>query len=394
MKNIAQLTNDELIQLRRHFHKNPELPWQENNTINYIKKWISDQNLMNDLVIYEGKGGIWFDFLIKPDEPFLIFRADIDALEIEEKNDVSYRSKVPGVMHACGHDCHTAMLLIAMREIIRNYHRNINNNIRFVFQRAEESGSLATNSGGRTMVMEDDVCRNAKAALAIHVYSSRSSGEFWSKKGSFFANTARAELKIQTKGGHAGWPNKAENALDIMDDLIPVIRQFPQRFQSTEQGMIIINHTIAHAGGEPSSVNIVPTEASRCWSIRTESDQQQNKIEKEMKDLFKRHLDGKVLNWEFKYGRGNPAVINDINLLKKTSSLINEFAHTEHPTIMAGEDFSFFCNKVPAVFWLLGTGGIAGKTDVPHHRPNFNVDESVLWKGVLFWILMALGLKT
>lgn len=389
---ISDLIKEEVIQVRRHFHENPEPPWHEENTLRFIKKWADDQRLMKVLELFEGRGGIWFDFVVNPEEPFIIFRADIDALKIQETNDVPYCSKVPGVMHACGHDCHTAMLLLAMREIVKLHEENsdkLHNNIRFVFQRAEESGSLASNSGGHAIVKEDGATNNTKAGFSLHVNSGGASGEFYTRPGSFFANTSRVELKIKTRGGHAGMPFISENALDVMDDLVPILRHFPQRFQSTMTGQVIVNHTIAHAGGDSDTVNIVPTEAMRCWSIRTETDEQQDIIEKEITELCKRHLDGRVLSYDLKYGRGNPAVVNDKELVEKAGCLIGEAFHMDYPVIMAGDDFAFFSREVPSILLMMGTGGIPGKTDIPHHRPNFDVDESVLWKGVWFWILMA-----
>lgn len=174
-----------------------------------------------------------------------------------------------------------------------------------------------------------------------------------------------------------------------MDDLIPMIRQLPQRVQDTEDGQVIISHTIAHAGGDASSTNIIPTEAFRCWSIRTGTDKQQEKIENEMKDIFKHMLKDRVLGYDFNYQRECPALVNDANLIKKIATLIEKDAYTEHPRIMGGEDFAFISREVPAAYWALGTGGIPGKTDIPFHKPNFDVDESVLWKGVMFWIMLA-----
>lgn len=384
---------EELIELRRHFHSHPEAPWHEDQTLSFIETWVNGHFLRDFLYLRRGKGGIWFDFIVQPEQPFVIFRADVDALKVQEINEVTYKSQNPGVMHACGHDCHTAIMMVAMREIIEQHRHNPSFpacNIRVVFQRAEEDYTAKDGSGGRVLVFEDGVCENVRAAIALHVWSQKPSGEFWTRPGSFLVNSDRAELTIRTKGGHAGFPHKAENALDYLFDLPALFRNISQRRVAFEDGPVIINNTVCHAGGDLSSANVVPIEAKLGWSIRTGTIAARSAVRQEMTEIIKRHLDGRVDSFEFRWVDGHPATTNDPKLVAKTAEIIgDDDANADHPIIPGGEDFGHYAQKVPSVMWMLGTGSLKGKTDISHHCPNFDVDESVLWKGVEFWLKMA-----
>lgn len=381
LRAIAERNNKRVVEIRRIFHTNPHPAWEEDPIIDFIIKWVEEQAVRDSLALHQGKGGIWFDFVVNPGRPFVIFRADMDALKIEIDGKVH-------VIHACGHDCHTAGLLVAMCEIVKLRHPDrFPQNIRFVFQRAEEDYTAPQGSGGRVMVHEDGVCENVKAAVALHVWSGKPSGEFHTKSGPFLVNSDRLELRVQTKGGHAGMPHLADNALTRLTGLLPLIDRLPQALVAYDDGPAIISHTVLNSGGDISTANTVPTGVTSCWSIRTGTMKAKEALKKGLMDLLGNHLGG--VSYRPNYIDGHPATVNDPDLVAKTAALLGEGVHTDHPVIPGGEDFGHIAAKVPAVFWMLGTGGIPGKTDIPHHRPNFDVDTSVLWKMVWFWLQMA-----
>lgn len=402
---FAKKLDQLVVDLRRVFHMFPETSWGETGTFDRIRRWFDEReagiNLLlknrgknMSICLHEGRGGIWYDLIVDLKLPFVIFRADVDALKIQEEGNATYCSQNPGVMHACGHDCHIAMLMCGMAAILDSIlHSGLRpkSNIRFVFQRAEEDYTAEQGSGGKVLVLQGGVCDNVAAAIGLHVCSERDDG-FWTRSGTLFVNSDRVGLTIRTAGGHAGMPDRAVNALDLMDDLILEIRHWPQRLVSYDNGPVVISHTVCHAGGDETSANIVPKEATRWWSVRTGTSSARDQILDAFRDLALR-MRRQGISPDLEIIEGHPAVVLNPGLVKKTALLLGPEAYTDHPIVPGGEDFAHYAMKVPSVFYLLGTGGKRGITDIPHHRSTFDVDESQLWKGVWFWLKMAFELE-
>ena len=207
-----------VVAIRRELHMFPELSWQEEKTLSIITREIERYRKEFDhaVTIHRKEGGIWVDLIVDRNKETRLFRADIDALPIEEKTGLPYASKNKGVMHACGHDCHAAMLLGAYKACAKKLIKP-NYNIRFVWQRAEEY-TLNNESGGQRLVKEG-VCKGVNETFGLHVQSTMLNGVFFSVGGCLLANSAHLEFTIECSGGHVMRPDLGSNAIYVMTDI-------------------------------------------------------------------------------------------------------------------------------------------------------------------------------
>ena len=373
------------IQTRRYLHQNPELSWQEENTLNFIKSEIasSTQNSPYKFDLVEKKGGIWLDMQVNIQAPRVLFRADIDALPIQEENDVTYASDVDGVMHACGHDCHAAMLLAAVKAFAEGL-VTPKCNIRFVFQRAEEIGG--TVSGG-SLLVEEGVCQDVDAAYCLHVSVKDTPGLFLCKPGMKFCNPMTVEIEVETEGGHVASPFIGTNSLDVITSIITELRGVERLlFPPTEP--VVFVPSVVKAG---TAANIRPNRARVVFALR-------NFFSEEKKDIFFKHVKQKVDSIvssyemtsvrEFKIAEGYPILINDPRSTRFVSSNLNSMGFMTDPDDLsfAGDDFAYYLQKVMGSYWVLGAWQ---QETLDHHTAKFHPDEKALYQGVAFWLLLG-----
>ena len=195
---LAQGAQDYMVETRRFLHMYPELSWKEDNTISFIKSEIKKllNNYKGSSTLTEKKGGLVLDLNLSPEFDRILFRADIDALPIQEETNLSFASQVPNVMHACGHDCHAAMLLGALK-VLTSENLEIKHNIRFIFQRAEEIPYVT--SGGESLV-KDGIMKNIAKAYALHISSKDEEGILRSKPGLMMSNCTSIRLRSNAWG--------------------------------------------------------------------------------------------------------------------------------------------------------------------------------------------------
>jgi amidohydrolase len=373
------------IGVRRILHSMPELGWEEEKTLSYIITQIQAIAATSDLRIsLEIKeGGIWVDVDVDPHKPRLLFRADVDALPIEEETGLPFASKHPGVMHACGHDCHSAMLLGALKAIGESLIIP-ELNLRFVWQRSEEYTSYR--SGGKTLVKEG-VCEDVDAAFALHISSIETAGLFSSKPGIFMANSAQIQFGIVCSGGHVMRPEIGSNAIYIMNDIQNALRGFEGLFFPPNEPIAFVP-SIARAGG---AANIRPAHADMCFAIR-------NFLTTDKRAKFVQAVKEKILTIAksyptgdlsyFTFHEGYPPLSNDDNEYRRVDDLLTDqgFKTKQSGLVFAGEDFSYYLKEVPGSFWVLGA---RQEPAWDHHTSRFNPDERYLWQGVAFWLALA-----
>lgn len=372
----AKLLSDYIIRVRRDIHSYPELRYEEHRTSKLVEEELS--RLGFQVVRAAGTGVV--GILRVGEGRTLALRADMDALPIQEENDVPYRSRVPGKMHACGHDAHVAMLLGAAH-VLSSIRGKLRGAVKLVFQPAEEGGA------GAKRVVEEGVFDDVDAVFGIHVWSELPSGVIATRRGPMNASSTSFLIRIKGSGGHAAHPELTRDptvpAVDIynaiqkivarnVDPLTPVVVSTP-RFEASRASNVI-----------PDSVEIYGTIRTFDTSVR---DRVLSRIEAVVRHYAAAwECEGRVEALGIPY----PPVVNTPELADFAMGVASKLGETsEAPMSMGAEDFSFYLQRSPGAFIILGTRNERKGIVYPHHHPKFDVDEEILWKGAALHALLA-----
>ncbi len=376
---ISEL-KDETIALRRDFHAHPELGFQEFRTASVIEEYLQALGLETTRV--SGTGVV---ALIqgRSESPVLMLRADMDALPICELRDVDYASCTEGVMHACGHDAHMAMLLVAAKVLVENK-EHIQGCVKLVFQPNEEI------NGARDMIRAGALENPAvDAAFGIHIWSQLPSGTVAVTPGPVMGGLDVFKVLIKGKGGHTGFPEEAIDPVITAAHVVLAVQTIQTREISNLQPTTIMFGKLN--GGTKS--NIIPEEVHLEGSIRylypagpDSPDHPTQRFQRLVNSVCNTHRCSCEINMD----RENIPLINDPRLTRIMHQAVAEvMGPTDCITTMqtiASEDFSEFSARVPAAFIFLGCGDPKKGTDIAHHNPSFNIDEEVLPLGVSIYV--------
>jgi len=386
LKSIACRYEPYLIKVRRDLHKIPELAFEEEKTITYLKQEIEAIIAKSPLKISfkEMKGGLVADIFFGKHLKRLLFRADIDALPITEETDLEYSSTHPGKMHACCHDMHATMLLGAFKCICEQNVESLHN-LSFVWQRAEER-KVNGISGGEMLVGEG-VLIDVDEVYALHIIPSVETGQFLSRVGPMMANTNQFHVEIKTTGGHVARPNLGTNAIDVLLEMQNAVRGALERILYPYEEAILVP-SIIQAG---VIYNVRPSSGKCCFVFRHYLSDQRAK---EVKEQLTKKLRAILSSYEdcfvsmFSYIEGYPIVINDLRCTEKVKNLLENNGTTVHEMTKSfgGEDFAYYLEKKPGALWFLGAKGLVS---YDLHTPKMNADERSLVEGVTFWLLLA-----
>tara|TARA_Y100000287_G_C14230837_1_gene361693 strand:+ start:1248 stop:2408 length:1161 start_codon:yes stop_codon:yes gene_type:complete len=379
---LSDLFFDEIVSIRRYMHMHPELSFQEFETSNYIKSILKswDINFLDGyantgiLVNLEGK---------EPSSRVIALRADFDALPILEENDVEYKSKNEGIMHACGHDAHTASMLGALK-ILHKTKDHWRGTIKFIFQPAEERLP-----GGAKQMIEEGVLENPNVqhVIAQHVLPELEVGKVGFRCGTYMASTDELYVTISGKGGHAAIPSSYNNPIIASSELVLDLNQF---FNDKVDAIFAIGYIDGTGSTNiiPNEVNLMGTFRALDESFRLESHNHMNRIVDQVAKKYNIKID---LNIK----KGYPALNNDIqftlNQINKAKEFLGEKNVIDLPIRMTAEDFSYFANAVPSCFYRLGTGN--KKKGLIHglHTSKFNIDEDSLKIGMGLMAFLAIS---
>lgn len=380
---IADAEN-EVIELRRDFHRHPELGLKEFRTGDKVAAYLEDCGLTVRRMNQTGVVGI---LETGRPGPVLMLRADMDALPIQEENDLPHKSIHPGVMHACGHDAHMAMLLAAAR-ILSELKDRFSGSIKFVFEPNEENvGALA--------MIEEGLLENpaVDACLGLHIWTPLKTGQIAVTDGPVMAGMDHFELKIKGRGGHTATPQSAIDPIltaahviqgvqiiqtretDILNE--PTIIMFGQIQGGTASNVIpdsvALSGTLRYLfGGEPGSPN-----------------DPKIKFERVVSHICQVHR----AEYELTFVFGHPTLVNHrpmADLVRSVVCEMNPVPELLSLVSLAGEDFSEFTARRPGAFYFLGAGNREKGTEFPHHHPRFDIDEDVLITGVELHVRSAL----
>ena len=370
-----------IIETRRDFHKYPELAFQEKRTSKIVYKKLKSFGIKTLKNI--GKTGVVG--ILKGNNPgkTIAFRADMDALPIQETGNKPYKSVNNGVMHACGHDAHTAMLLGAA-EVLSKKKEFINGEIRFIFQPAEEG------YGGAKYMIKDGAIQDVNEIYGLHVWNYQKSGTVGIKSGAVMAAADIFTIKIKGIGGHGAAPQGTVDSIVVATHLIQALQTIVSRNTNPLESTVI---TIGQINGG-YNFNIIADEVILKGTTRSFSKKNQLLIKKRMKTIIKgieKTYGAKIV---LDYQDGYPPVINNERITKKLIHAAKKIAGqnvVEPYLTMGGEDFSYFSNQVPGCFFFLGSAPKNQKLmSTPHHCSHFDIDENAMLIGSSIFVEVAL----
>ena len=344
-----------MVEYRRHIHENPELGMDTVETKNYVKKLATDLGFS----IKEVGNGLIVDY---GTNPRIALRADMDSLPIVEETGLKFSSKVSGRMHACGHDLHTAVLMGVML-----YSKRTNlKPLRFIFQPGEGIGQ------GAAMMIDGGALEGIANTFGLHVWPSLNVGEYSICRGKAMAAVDSFEIRVKGSGGHGAYPHLAYDSVLESARIIQYLLTVPARKIDPLNSAVL---SIGYVNGGKAK-NIIPAEVNIGGTVRTYTREDSETIEREVTKFRGEHV-------EVNYVRELPPLINDEKLAGKIDSVASKYLKpvTARPT-MGGEDFAFYCSRVPSAFAFLGTGKIKG-IEVSKHSSVFDVNEDALKYGLL-----------
>ncbi|MCK0472153.1 M20 family metallopeptidase [Halalkalibacter sp. APA_J-10(15)] len=359
----------EMVELRREFHQYPELSFEEIKT----PKMIADYLERIGIEVKRNVGGRGVVGYIKGGKPgkTVAIRADFDALPIQEETNLPFASKVPGVMHACGHDAHTATLLVLAKALVEN-RSELRGSIVLIHQFAEE---LAP--GGAIEMIKDGCLENVDVIFGNHIWSSFSYGCIGYRSGAIMASADRFHLTIYGRGGHGASPHETVDAIVVGSSIVQQLQQIVSRNIDPLKSAVLSIGSF-QAGG---AFNVIADQARLVGTVRTFDEDIQNYMINRMEEIIKGICEAMNADYTFNYEKGYPAVVNDSIMTKQFSKIIknniNEVKVEEIDPVMGGEDFAYYLQHVPGVFFFTGAGNMEG-TSYPHHHPKFDIDERAM----------------
>ena len=370
----AKALQAEMVRLRRDIHQHPELSFQEVRTARLVADTLAEIGL-SDIKTGVGRTGVVAQ--IGPGSgPTIGIRADMDALPILEQVDVPFKSESDGVMHACGHDSHTAMLLGAAHLLAQSYAEEKEawkGNVRLLFQPAEEAFD-ADGISGATAMIQDDALAGVDKVIALHVISTSEAGKLYFHDGPSLAAVDSFEAWVRGDGGHGAYPHEGSDPLYILSTILPRIYGIPSRRIDPLEPCVISLGEIR--GG--SAPNVIPTEIYVQGTIRSLSPAVRERLWAELESCFKlaESLGG---SYEFRLHKGYPPLVNDaaVNdwMRAVTRDLAGAEAIVDESFGMGAEDFAYMTQAAPGAMFNLGAKIEGGGG---HHTPGFAIDEAVM----------------
>ena len=379
---LAKKYQKDTISFRRHIHQYPELSFQEYKTCQYIQQQLQVFEIEHEVMATTGVVGI-----IKgknPNKRVLALRADIDALPIQEINTVEYKSTNEGIMHACGHDAHTASLLGAAR-ILQELKEEWEGTIKLIFQPGEEKLP-----GGAAILIKEGVLQNPApdAILGQHVEPLLEVGKVGIKPGLFMASADEIYVTVRGKGGHGAKPHLCVDTILMASHLIVQLQQLVSRNADPLMPTVLTFGKIFSEGG---ATNIIPNEVEIYGTLRTFDEEWRKIAHQKLKKSAQLICESMGGSCDFDIKIGYPFVHNDEALTAKTKTNMIQYLGEENvvdlPARMGGEDFAFYSQQIPACFYRLG---VQNPNGTGLHTPNFNIDEHSLeiGSGLMAWLAM------
>lgn len=363
---------------RRFIHEHPELGFQEHQTSQFVAERLAALGAED---IRTGIATTGITALIrggKGEGKCVLLRADMDALPLTEETPVEFASKTPGVMHACGHDGHTAMLMGVAR-ILQERKDQFAGTVKLCFQPSEEA-----NEGGARPMIEAGVLENphVDACFGQHVMSDRPTGEIWVSGGPIQASADAFKIMVQGKGGHGAMPHTSIDPIMIAADIVSGLHKIVSR-SVDPLDQVVVSPCTFHSG---TAGNIIPDTAELTGTVRTFSPENRDLAEQRLQEVATGIAAAHGATVTIEYDRGYPPTINDYAMADLAEASLIKIVGEENVMkmrpIMPAEDMSYFLQERPGCYFMTGCGNVDKGIVWPHHHPKFDLDEDALGIGV------------
>ena len=369
---LANQIHSDVVANRRHLHANPELSFHEYETCAYVAQKLDElgieyKKMANTGLVALIKGA-------KQSDTVVALRADMDALPIVEANNVVYKSKNPGVMHACGHDVHTSSLL-GTAKILTELKNEFGGTVKLIFQPAEEKLP-----GGANMMIKEGVLENPKpdAVLGQHVMPLIESGKVGFRSGKYMASTDEIYVTVHGKGGHGAQPQQNIDPVLITSHIIIALQQIISRVADPKTPSVLSFGKVIANG----ATNVIPNEVYLEGTFRTMDEDWRAKAHEKMKKMAEGIAEAMGGSCDFNIVRGYPFLINEEVLTADARAYAEDYLGKENvldlDIWMAAEDFAYYSQVSDACFYRLGTGNVSRGITSSVHTPTFDVDEDSL----------------
>jgi amidohydrolase len=376
---------EELAHYRRHFHSHPELSLQEHETAAFIERELRDAGF-NQLRTGIGTTGILATLEGGKPGPVTLLRADMDGLPVAELNEVEYRSANAGVMHACGHDGHMAILLSAARELMRR-REEVGGQIVFCFQPGEEGYA------GNKLMIDDGALESPHVdrTFALHLYTGLDAGSIGVRDGAFFPSSDRFEIELTGKGGHGAMPQGAVDPVVAAAQLVTLLQTIASR-EIAPQAPVVVTVGSIHSG---TTFNVIPERATMQGTVRAFDDAVRRSVPERMERMIAGLSAAMRLQYRFAYHWGYPPTVNDAACNDVVRRIGREVFGSDrvvdpHDVVMWSEDMAFMQQERPGAYFIVGARGPQTGTE-PHHSAYFDIDERALGIGYQMMLNLALS---
>ena len=384
LRRDAEALEKTLVSDRRHLHQNPELSFEEVQTSAFVQERLRDLNIPFTSGI--GGYGVVANLQGHSPGPVVALRADMDALPIQEANEVPYASKVPGVMHACGHDVHTASLL-GVAALLRSRTQEFSGTVRFLFQPAEEKLP-----GGASLMIRDGALANPtpQAIYGQHVMPLLPAGTVGFRSGRYMASADEIRLTIRGKGGHAAMPHLNTDAVLIASHIVVALQQVvSRRANPTLPSVLSFGHIIGEG-----AYNVLPNDVRLRGTFRTMDETWRDQAHALIREIASGTASAMGAVCDVEIDRGYPMLFNHPEPTALARSTAEAYLGPQQVVDldlwMAAEDFAFYAQQIPATFYRLGTRNEAKGWVSSVHTSTFDVDESALPLGAGLMAAIAL----
>ncbi len=386
IKSLAQAYKQEVIDLRRHLHSHPELSFKEFQTAAFVAEKLKEIGITE----IESKATTGWSALIKgknPEKKVVALRADMDALPIIEANEVPYKSQNPGVMHACGHDAHTASLLGAAK-ILNEVRDQFEGTIKLIFQPGEE-----IIPGGASLMIKDKVLENPRPQyiLGQHVMPMIPAGKVGFRSGLYMASADELYLTIKGKGGHGAMPETFIDPVLISAHLLVALQQIVSRVANPKIPSVLSFGRVEALG----ATNIIPNEVKIQGTFRTLDEAWRAKAHEKMRQIAEGIVEGMGGQLDFEIRKGYPFLKNNPELTARSIDAARDYLGAENvldlDIWMAAEDFAYFSQEIDGCFYRLGTRNEARGITSGVHTPTFDIEEEALeiGSGLMAWLAVS-----
>jgi hippurate hydrolase len=385
IQELAKKYTDEFIAVRRQLHANPELSYQEYETSALVRRKLTEWSIPSEIKASTGVIGI-----IKgknPDKKIIALRADMDALPITEENEVPYKSKNPGVMHACGHDAHTACLLGATK-ILNETKDQWEGTVKLIFQPGEEK-----NPGGASLLIAEGVLENPKpqAIFGLHVHTTLDAGRLSFRSGKVMASADELYFTIRGTGGHAAAPHLCVDPVLIGSHLVVALQQIISR-RNNPLNPSVLSITAFNGG---TTTNVIPGEVKLMGTFRAMDEtwrHEAHQLITETSENLVKSMGGEL---DLHIDLGYPCVLNNEKLTESARQNAIAYAGSDRVETteirMGAEDFGYYTQLIPGCFFRLGVRNKALGITAGVHTPHFNLDERAIetGMGMMAWLAVS-----